>query len=194
LLKSEVDELRTEIKESDVSVRKHGDVLKAASSSDRIQWGYRTVGYVDAKELLQSEVKRHKDLKDRLKAREAALGSQEQTRELVEQQLQEMLKQKEELGVAVAEMEAAIKLAKVEQLRSKHQNDGTRMAEIKQSMEALRKRVMIQREKLNIDTKVNRSPVEDKSVEQILAEMDGQPVKTKKVFGEEVKVVNTAEK
>jgi peptidoglycan hydrolase CwlO-like protein len=191
LLKGEVDELRAEIKDSDASVRNHGDVLKVASSSDRIQWGYRTVSYVDAKDLLQGEVKRHKDLKDRLKAREAALGSQEQTRELVEQQLQEMLKQKEELGVAVAEMEASIKLAKVEQIRSKHQNDGTRMAEIKRSMAELKKRVMIQREKLNIDTKVNRSPAEDKSVEQILAEMDGQPVKAKKIFGEDVKVLNT---
>ena len=194
LLKVEVDELKTEVKDSDVAVRKHGDVLKAASASDRIQWGYRTVAYVEAKELLQSEVKRFKDMKDRLKAREAALASQEQTRELIEQQLQEMLKQKEVLGVAVMEMETQIKLAKVEQIRSKHQNDGTRMAEIKKSLSELKKRVMVQREKLNIDAKVHRSPAENKSVEDILAEMDGQPVNVKKGAIEDVKVVTTSEK
>ena len=58
-------------------------------------------------------------------------SSQEQTRELIEQQLQEMLKQKDELASAVEEMEAELRLAKVEQIRSKHQNDGSRMAEIK---------------------------------------------------------------
>lgn len=194
LLKGEVDELRTEIKDGEVAVRKHGDTLKVASTSDRVQWGYRTVSYVDAKDLLQGEVRRHKEAKDRLKAREASLASQEETRELIELQLNEMIKQKEDLTVAVAEMEAAIKLAKVEQIRSKHQNDGTRMAEIKKSLAELKKRVMIQREKLNIDAKVQRSPSEDKSVEQILAEMDGQPVKTKKTFGDDVKVVNTTEK
>jgi len=194
MLKSEVDELRGEVKENDAAVRKHGDVLKAASSGDKIQWGYRTVSFVEAKDLLQGEARRHKDLKDRLRAREAALVSQEQTRELVEQQLQEMLKQKEELTVVVAEMEAQIKLAKVEQIRSKHQNDGTRMAEIKQSLSELKKRVMIQREKLRIDTKVNRSPAEDRTVEEILAEMDGQPIKSKKGSPDDVKVVTTSDK
>lgn len=189
LLKVEVDELKTEVADSEKSVRKHGDVLKAASSSDRLQWGYRTVAYVEAKELLQGEVKRAKDMRDRLKAREAALASQEETRDLVEQQLQEMLKQKEELRVAVAEMEAAIKLANVEQIRSKHQNDGTRMAEIKRSLAELKKRVMIQREKLNIDAKVHRSPADDKSVEQIMAELDGKPVQIKRGATEDVKVV-----
>lgn len=193
LLKSEVDDLRIEVKENDAAVRKHGEVLKAASTNDRIQWGYRTVGYVEAKELLQGEVKRHKEIKDRLKARELALVSQEQTRELIEQQLQEILKQKEELSVAVAEMETQIRLAKVEQIRSKNQNDGTRMAGIKQSLNELKKRVMIQREALNIDAKVQRSPAENKSVEEIMAEMDGQVVK-KKVGVEDVKVVKSEEK
>lgn len=191
LTKGEVDDLRNEIKDAEAAVRKHGDILKAASSSDRIQWGYRTVSYVDAKELLQSEVRRYKDMRDRLKAREMALASLEETRELIELQLQEMLKQKEELNVAVAEMEAAIKLAKVEQIRSKHQNDGTRMADIKKSLAELKKRVMIQREKLNIDSRIHRNPVEDKSVEQILAEMDGKPVGVRKGAIEEVKVVTS---
>ncbi len=189
LLKTEVDELRTEVKDAEAAVRKHGDALKSASTNDRIQWGYRTVSYVDAKDLLQSEVRRFKDMKDRLKAREAALASQEETRDLVEQQLQEMLKQKEELTLAVAEMETAIKLANVEQIRSKHQNDGTRMAEIKKSLAELKKKIMVQREKLNIDAKVHRSPAENKSVEEILAEMDGQVVKSKKNAAADVKVV-----
>jgi len=173
LLRREVDAVRQEIKDSDTSVRRHGDVIKAASDSDQIQWGLRTVSYVNAKELLMTEVRRHADLKARAKVREQALTTQEQTRDLVEQQLQEMLRQKDELTSAVAEMEAEIKLASVEQIRSKYQNDGTRMSEIKSSLTDLRKRLMIQRERLQVSETYTRSPAADKSVDEILAGFNG---------------------
>jgi chromosome segregation ATPase len=188
LLRREVEELRAEVKDSEAAVRKHGEVVKAASANDTIQWGYRTVSFVDAKDLLQAEVKRHNDVKARLKAREASLASQEQTRDLVEQQLQEMLKQKDELASAVEEMEAEIKLAKVEQIRSKHQDDGSRMADIKSSLTELRKRVLVQREKVRIADSYTKSPAAEKSVEEILAGLDGK-AEAKRGAGEEVKIV-----
>lgn len=186
LLRREIDDLRKDVKESESAVRKHGDVVKAASADDKIQWGFRTVSHVDAKELLMNEVKRHNDLKARLKAREQAVGTQEQTRDLVEQQLQEMLKQKDELTFAVAEMEAEIKMAKVEQIRSKYQNDGTRMGDIKSSLAELRKKVMVQREKLRITETYTKNPAADKSVDEILSGIDGV---TAKAGPEEVKIV-----
>lgn len=189
LLRGEVEELRVAVKSSEEAVRKHGEVVKAATANDRIQWGVRTVGYVDAKDLLLGEVKRHNDLKARLNARESALSTQEQTRELIEQQLQEMLKQKDELASALDEMEAEIKLAEVEQLRSKHQNDGTRMADIKQSLKDLRKRVMVQREKLKLSDTYSKSPAADMDPDEILAGLDGAAPATKKGSADEVKIV-----
>jgi len=190
LLRREMDDMRQEVKTSETNVRKHGDVIKAANEGDRIQWGYRPVSYNDAKDLLLNEVKRHNDLKERLKVREQALITQEQTRELVEQQLAEMLKQKDELTSAVAEMEAEIKLAKVEQIRSKYQNDGSRMGDIKTSLTDLRKRIMIQREKLRLtETSAPKSPAADKSVEEILAGLSGNVVRAEST-SEEVKVIS----
>jgi len=186
LLRREVEELRAEVKVSEEAVRKHGEVVKAAAETNRIQWGFRTVSLIEAKELLMAEVKRHNDVKARLKARETACATHEQTRELIEQELQEMLKQKEELSAAVSEMEAEIKLARVEQVRSKYQNDGTRMADVKSSLAELRKRMLVQREKLHIERSTNRSPVEGKSVDDILAGIDEKPAKK---GSDEVKIV-----
>lgn len=187
LLHREIDDLRKDVKESEAAARKHGEVVKNASTNDQIQWGFRTVNYVDAKDLLMSEVKRLNDLKARLKSRETALSTQEQTRELVEQQLQEMLKQKDELAMAVTEMEADIKVAKVEQIRSKYQNDGSRMADIKSSMAELRKRVLVQREKLRINENFLKVPVIEKTIDEIIAGIDGKEVKAAPA---EVKVVS----
>ncbi len=185
LLHRDVDEIRKEVKENETAVRKHGEVVKAATETEYIQWGARKVNYSNAKELLMSEVKRHNDLKARLKAREQALGTQEQTRDLVEQQLQEMLKQKDELTGAVDEMEAEIKMAKVEQIRSKYQNDGSRMGEIKTSLTDLRKRIMVQREKLRVADTFTKSPAADKTVDEIMGGLDH----VVKNVGEEVKII-----
>jgi len=173
LLRRDVEETRKDVKDSEVAVRKHGEIIKAASDDNQIQWGLRRVSYAAAKDLLQNEVNRHNSLKVQLKAREQALSTQEQTRDLVEQQLQEMLKQKEELGSAVAELEADIKLAHVEQIRSKYQNDGTRMGNIKTSLAELRKRIMVQREKLHVVDTYSKSPAAEKSVDEILQGIDG---------------------
>lgn len=185
LLRREVDDVRKEIHLSDAAVRKHAEIIKAAQAEDQIQWGARLVSYGNAKELLMNEVKRHNDLKTRCKIREQALTTQEQTRDLVEQQLQEMLRQKDELVGAVSEMEAELKLASVEQIRSKYQNDGTRMGEIKSSLSDLRKRVLVQREKLRVAETYSKNPAADKSVADILSDLDGNRVQST----DEVKVI-----
>ena len=164
------------MKASETAVRKHGEVIEAATDNSQIQWGLCKVSYANAKELLMGEVKRHNDLKTRLKVQDQALTTQEQTRNLVEQQLQEMLKQKDELNSAVSEMEAEIKLAKVEQIRSKYQNDGTRMGEIKTSLTDLRNRIMVQREKLRVAETYTKNPAADKSVKEILSGLDGERI------------------
>ena len=76
VLKKEVEDCRKDVELTEKSVRMHGDVIKAASENDRIKWGVRQVSYVEAKDLLFNEVKRHNDLKARLKLKEAGLVSQ----------------------------------------------------------------------------------------------------------------------
>jgi chromosome segregation ATPase len=184
LLRRETEEMRSEVKKSEAEVRKHGEVIAAASDNSQIQWGMRKVSYVDAKELLMAEVKRHNDLAARLKTNEQALTVEEQTRDLVEQQLQEMLRQKSELSSAVLQMEADIKLANVEQIRSKYQNDGTRMSDIKSSLAELRRRVMVQREKLHVAETYTKSPAAEKSVKEILGGLDNPDADSGNTGGE----------
>ncbi len=188
LLRRETEDLRSEVKKSETAVRKHGEVIEAASQNSQIQWGTRNVSYLNAKELLMGEVRRHNDLTARLKTHEQALSAEEQTRDLVEQQLQEMLKQKDDLNSAVSQMEAEIKLANVEQIRSKYQNDGTRMSDIKSSLAELRKRVMVQRERLHVAEACTKSPAADKSVKEILGGL-GNPEADTDNAGGEVKLI-----
>jgi hypothetical protein len=188
LLRSETDDLRSQVKAGETAVRKHGEVIEAASDSGQIQWGVRKVSYVNAKELLMGEVKRQNDLVARLKIHEQTLSAQEQTRDLVEQQLQEMLRQKDDLYGAVAQMESEIKLANVEQIRSKYQNDGSRMGDIKSSLAELQKRVMVQRERLHVAETYTRSPAADKSVKEILGGL-GNPEADAGNAGGEVKLI-----
>jgi hypothetical protein len=188
LLRRDVEESRKDVKESETAVRKHAEVIKTAGPDNQILWGARRVSSATAKDMLQAEVNRHNSLKAQLRAREQALATQEQTRDLVEQQLQEMLKQKEELASSVAELDADIKLANVEQIRSKYQNDGTRMGNIKTSLADLRKQVMVQREKLRVTETYVKTPAAEKSVDEILQGIEGA-VKSTASNVAEVKVV-----
>ena len=85
-----------------------------------------------------------------------------------------LVTQKSELEAAVTELDADIKLAKIEQVQSKYQNDGTKMADVKERLTNLRKRIEIQREKLNLAKQIEKTGVENKSVDEIMAELDSK--------------------
>ena len=55
----------------------------------------------------------------------------------------------------MTEVEANIKLAKIEQVESKYQNDGTRMAQVKKDLAELQKKLDIQRETLILSKKIS---------------------------------------
>jgi len=93
---------------------------------------------------------------------------------MAEQHLQALITQKAELETAVAELEADIKMVRVEQVQSKYQDDGTRMAQVKEDLSKLRKRIEVQREKLRLSKKFDTSSVENKSVDEIMAELDAK--------------------
>jgi peptidoglycan hydrolase CwlO-like protein len=175
--KGKVEEKRTQVENSRQAVEARGKMMKEASSGTRVKWDGRDIGYDRAKELLQSQVTAHKNLEKELKALETMFAVRERTRDLAEQHLQVLVSQKSELEAAVIELEADIKVARIEQVQSKYQNDGTRMAEVKESLANLRKRIEVQREKLALAKQYDKSAVENKSVDEILAELDSKDVK-----------------
>ncbi|MSR53519.1 MAG: hypothetical protein EXS09_09565 [Gemmataceae bacterium] len=174
-LKARAEEKRVLAEQTRTAVEKRGALMKEASATKLVKWdGRGEVSYDKAKELLQAQVIACRNVENDLKSTEKMFAVRERTRDLAEQHLQALISQKSELEAAVVELEADIKLAKIEQVQSKYQNDGTRMAEVKDSLAKLRLRIEVQREKLALSKQYDRSSVENKSVEEILAELDSK--------------------
>lgn len=175
LLKTRVAEKQTQVETSRAAVEARGKALKEAGLVKTVKFNGREVSYDRAKELLQNQVTAHKVLEKEYKSLESMLSVRERTRELAEEHLQALVTQKADLEAAVTNLEADIKVAKIEQVQSKYQNDGTRMAEIKESVAKLKKRIEIQRAKLELSKQqYDKSSVENKSVEEIMAELDAK--------------------
>ena len=174
LLKARVAEKQTQVEASRAAVEARGKALKEAGLVKTVKFNGREVSYDRAKELLQNQVTAHKVLEKEYKSLESMLSVRDRTRELAEEHLQALVTQKADLEAAVTNLEADIKVAKIEQVQSKYQNDGTRMAEVKESLAKLKKRIEIQREKLNMAKQYSGSTTENKSVEEILAELDSK--------------------
>ena len=173
-LKGQVEERRTAIEASRAAVEARGKMMKDASANTKIKWDGRDIGYDRAKELLQYQVTAHKNLEKDVKSLETMQGVREQSRDLAWQHLQALESQKIELTAAVTELEADIKRAKIEQVQSKYQDDGSRMAEVKDRLAKLRTRIEVQNEKTKIAKQYDKSSVENKSVEEIMAELDAK--------------------
>jgi peptidoglycan hydrolase CwlO-like protein len=174
ILKTRVDEKRANLEASRKAVETRGIMMKEASTSKLVKWDGREISFDRAKELLQNQVTAYKNLEKDVKNHENMLAVRERTRDLAEQHLQALISQKSELENAVVELEADIKLAKIEQVQSKYQDDGSRMAEVKENLAKLRKKIEVQREKLALAKQYSGAPAETKTVDEILAELDAK--------------------
>lgn len=172
LLRAEVDERKTEATKSRQALEARHKMLNEVADGKMVKWDGREVSFIKAKELLQFQVKQFKSQDQELKAKETMLAVRERSRTLAEQHLNELVAQKSSLDAIVAELEADVKQAKIEQVQSKYQNDGTRLAEVKESIAKLKKRIEIQREKLSLSKKIDPTSVENKSVDEIMSELD----------------------
>jgi peptidoglycan hydrolase CwlO-like protein len=172
LLKGRVAEKKTQVTNSRAAVEARAKALTEAGLVKTVKFDGREISYDRAKELLQNQVTSHKTLEKEFKSLETMLAVRERTRDLAEEHLQALVTQKADLEAAVTQLEADIKVAKIEQVQSRYQNDGTRMAEIKESVAKLKKRIEIQRAKLDLAKQYDRSGVEGKSVEEIMKELD----------------------
>jgi peptidoglycan hydrolase CwlO-like protein len=174
LLKTRVEEKRTQVANSRSAVEALAKTIKDSGNARLVKFDSREVPFDRAKEVLQNKVTGHKAMESELKSLETMFAVRERTRDLAEEHLQALVGQKAELEAAVTELEADVKVAKIEQVRSKYQNDGTRMAEIKESVSKLKKRIEITRAKLELAKEYNKAGVENKSVDEIMADLNTQ--------------------
>lgn len=173
-LSEDIEKMRVDVEANEAVLLKRGEELKAASSTDKVKWNGRNVSRDDAKQELQTAVNRHKNRREELAAKEKTLTIRERNRDVLEKQVGAMIQQKSELATAVDRLEAEISLAKLEQVESRHQNDGSRMAEIKKSLAELQQRIAVKREKLTIAREFDlTNDASAKSIDDILADLKG---------------------
>jgi len=169
-LNKRTDELRVAVETS----RKAVEARRAVFAGDDkfVKWDGRTINVAAAKDRLASEVSAHRSLASELKAQEEMLSTHEQSKTLAEQHLQALVTEKAKLEAMVTDVEANIQRAKIEQVESKYQNDGSRMAQVKKDLAELQKKLDIQRETLKLSKKVSPKDADEKSVDEIFAGLD----------------------
>jgi hypothetical protein len=170
LLTKKVDEIRVAKEGS----RKAVEARRVLFGADEkfVKWDNKTIPVAAAKDLLAREIASHKALEQEYKSHVTMLDIRERSRSLAQDHVQALVAQKAEIEEAVTALEADIKLAKIEQVESKYQNDGSKLAQVKNDLTELRKRIEIQREYLAQSRKYTKDSVENKSVEEIFAELD----------------------
>jgi len=169
--------LAKQVKDSGEALKARAALVKAAETDKDthfVKFEGRNVNLSDAKDLLQKQVRLQVAAEKNLRSEETMLTVREKTRDLANQHLKTLVAQKSELEAVVTEMEADIKQLKIEQLESKYATDGSKVSEVKESIAKLKKRIAIQREKLNLAKSYDPKSVDNKSVDEIMAELESK--------------------
>jgi len=172
LLKEDIEATRERLVHDEEILRKRGEDLKAGKVKATVAG--RTATSDEATQMLKDEVARFTAQRKQLANQDRILSIRQTAQSLVAKQRETLRRQKSELTTAVAEMESELKLVRLEQMESKYQSDDTRLSDIKQSLKDLRRKVMVQKEKLNLVTGFEDAKVVGgDSVDSILKQLDG---------------------
>jgi len=141
-----VENLRKDVGEQRVAVGNQRDALVAlkkevASGTKTVSFKGREYTTDKAKEKLQRDFEGYKRAESSLKSKEALLEAKENALAAARDNLAGMRSKKEELEVAVAQLEAELKTLRVAQTKSTIQLDDSRLARIKESVSALQNRI-----------------------------------------------------
>jgi len=167
-LASEIEELRTELAQNEEVLRARGELLKKGDAL--VRYNGRNVSVDEAKELLRLDVQTANARKKDLLAKEKMLTIRVRNRGVVEKQLIALGHQKTELTTLVAEMEAELKLLRLEQTESKYaSNNGSRLSDIQTTLKEVKRRLAVDRETLHLATTLDDTvAASDLTVDQIL--------------------------
>ncbi|HEY8504845.1 MAG TPA: hypothetical protein VIL46_09705 [Gemmataceae bacterium] len=170
MLSDEVADERVRLEQEEAFLRARGEELKNAA--ENVKLGGRLVSVDEAKEELSLAVDRHTRARAEFATKEKTLEVRTRTRDLVKKQLEALIRQKSELETAVAELEAELRLAELEQIESAYQDDNTRLSDVKQSLKDLKKRINVQREKLRLSATYDQDSAAHLSVDEILGRLN----------------------
>lgn len=185
----EVNQLQKKIEDLRVSQAAAKEVLELRAAeiknaAERVTFNGRTLSVSEAKAELEEGVKRYTLNQRSLEGLESAFASREKIKVGLEKQLEAMKNQKAELTAQVDALEAELTALKLRQMESRYQTDDTRLAKIKEDIRALKTKLEVEREKLNLmPAAFEPAPakvVSTKSVDDIMAPLAaGKPAGAK---------------
>jgi hypothetical protein len=167
-------ELRAAVEKNAVTLTARGQVITDAT--EKVKYGARTFSKADALTELQKDVNGYARSKQRLALLETTLTHREVIKETLAKTLDSMKTKKAEVLAAIDEVEADYKQMQLTAVESKYQMDDTKLAQIKESLRALKKSVEIEKEKQNLTPRVlEETPASApaKTVKEILAPVTG---------------------
>jgi peptidoglycan hydrolase CwlO-like protein len=183
-MKEDADKLRSQVATEKERLQVRADTLSDAT--EKVKLGGRMVSPAEAKEALLADVQRAVGRKNSLAAMETSIAAKERVRESLERQLDELKKKKVEMAAEIDTVEAQFQMLKVQQMESKYQFDGTRLAGIKASLLELRKKHDMTVEELKLAPVVRSEEggnAETMSIDEIMQKLNGPETPAPKADG-----------
>jgi len=172
-LKTRKSELRGVIDARADAVRKAEAKKAGEPDAGYVLFGESKSSISVAKIELERDVRAYTDTAKALETTEAILAARKQIELAQREQFETLKAQLGDMTREVAALEAEVELLKVEQMRSKYQTDGTRLAKFKESTAELRNKLDVQKRTLAKLQGTKGTAAANKSVDEILAPVSG---------------------
>jgi len=149
-LHDEVDSRTARLTEKKQALQVRAEQL-SENGVQYVYYGDRKVPVADAKKRLADELKGYERDEATLQARQKELQIREDELGLVQQQVEALISAQKTAETEVAQLENDLMTLRLAETRSKYQADDSRLADIKQSIQKVRDRLNVGKEKLTID-------------------------------------------
>jgi len=148
--------LQTEVDTATAQLETQKDALlvrvKALeSSTEFVYYGGRKVTLTEAKKKLDGDFKSFKLAEAQLKSRTQLLQIRQEELRIAQEQLEALVAAQKQAETDVAQLENEMMTVRLAETRSKYQADDSRLADIKQSIQKVRDRLEVSKQKLALD-------------------------------------------
>ena len=172
--KSQVSELMTS---REVAMREAEKKAKAGETNVLVVFGDQKFSLANGLLRLKETVRDYREIEKELTHVRMKSETQQRIVDKLDRQRLEMSRLKSDLDTAIDGLEEQVQSLKLTQMESKYQTDDTRVAQIKESIAKVNKRLDIQRRELSLlqDTVTPSVTLPTESVDDIMAPINGKP-------------------
>jgi len=175
-LETKKNQLSEVLRSRETAVREAEQKAKSGESNVQVAFGDQKFSLTIGKARLKETVRDYTDSDKELTHVRMKVETQQRIIDKLEKQRLEMTRLKTDLDLAIDGLEAQVQSLKLQQMESKYQTDDTRVAQIKESIAKVNKRLDIQRRELSMlqDTVTPSVAAPSESVDDIMAPINGK--------------------